>query len=305
MTNDPEVLGVDLVVSRETSQQMLNNDNSTGCADILTEVMTSGERSIKRTRISTFRSLLVQSISIPGNYDGSQTIELNSCLNYIQISMNCTIKASKRCQIITVKNMNANNAYSVTIKRDNESDLVYSILPNDSVKVCFDSTNNFTDNKSIDCLYPIGTILYTNSNQNPGLKIGGVWEDLVSSGDGRFAYTSSGASLVKGGANSIALSWNQVPAHRHGLSNHGHNWNNFTDSAYPDGWDDRSEADNRRYMHRSNLNGTIHSSPFGYISTYSYSTSGGATTSGSAYAAGSAHNNMPQYCTSYCWKRIG
>lgn len=84
-----------------------------------------------------------------------------------------------------------------------------------------------------DILYPVGSIYMTVSNANPGTLFGGTWQKI----QGRFllGQDSSHAAGTTGGAGTVTLTTNNMPAHTHGFSltaasngNHSHSLQSAT-----------------------------------------------------------------------------
>lgn len=138
--------------------------------------------------------------------------------------------------------------------------------------------NDMIDNmdalyNTIDLLTPaIGEIHITTSNENPGVRFGGTWEQikdtfLLASGD----IYSPGST---GGEAEHILTIDEIPSHVHGF---------------------------QRHMLKNNDDGT-NTGEDGYgvtnktIDIYSALTT--------AVGGGQPHNNMPPYLAVYIWKRI-
>ena len=76
----------------------------------------------------------------------------------------------------------------------------------------------------LDLIYPIGSYYLSNSSTSPGSRFGGTWTQIK---DQRFlcGYTY----ITTGGANSVTLDTDQIPAHDHSMYNTydgrvGENW---------------------------------------------------------------------------------
>jgi len=116
-------------------------------------------------------------------------------------------------------------------------------------------------------MFPVGSIYTSTSSENPATYYGGTWEqiqDVFLLGAG-----SSYSAGTTGGADTVTLGINHLPAHTH----------------Y---WMDR--------------HGTAGS---GYNDCAALASSSGTVVPGSMYTTGGggAHNNMPPYKAVYIWKR--
>ena len=131
--------------------------------------------------------------------------------------------------------------------------------------------------------FPVGTILMTATNTNPGTYIGGTWTAI----EGKFllAQSNSHPAGETGGSENVTLTAANLPAHRHLIMN-----NNPADSTPTSGntlarYDRSFGAREGEY--------------------YSLNTNSGEAVWGrtSATGSGTAHNNMPPYVAVYVWKR--
>jgi hypothetical protein len=325
LTNDPQVLGISLVSDNEASPTLMNNDSSTPCSDILTEVMDNSERSLKRTRIRTLRSFLISHMSIDSDEDIIH--ELTSCITYVSTYFNNRkIKFTKPNQRLFIKNVNANYSFVVTVCDMNNNTKNYTIFPTDYTQISTDENGTLiSEYLSVDCLYPIGSIIYTNVSDNPGLKLGGQWDSVVNKDDTRFLYSvaSTSQSLATGGSSTVALSANQLPSHTHNLngSGHTHQWYQFSDYCEPETGKRGSYSSERRYMYRStvdrssldvqltntndSIGNLVDKRDTGFWNSQGDLTSGYHSADTGSSGSGSAHENTPQYCKAYCWKRTG
>lgn len=66
--------------------------------------------------------------------------------------------------------------------------------------------------------FPIGTILVTTNSTNPGTYIGGTWTAI----EGKFllAQSEDHTAGETGGAESVRLTADELPSHRHGMDNY-------------------------------------------------------------------------------------
>jgi hypothetical protein len=82
--------------------------------------------------------------------------------------------------------------------------------------------------------FPIGTILTTTNSTNPGTYIGGTWTAI----EGKFllAQSEDHTAGETGGAETVTLTVDELPSHRHGMDNYliddgteqMRGWNGFT-----------------------------------------------------------------------------
>lgn len=159
----------------------------------------------------------------------------------------------------------------------------------------------------LNAIYPVGSYYWTSdSNFNPQTAIGGTWEKidpgvtLVSAGTG---YTVQTGTTADGGAKTVTLSENEMPAHTHGEKT-------LTGSF------------KARHYGTSGTGAQIVYTPSGIVRIQTDSTdvgkinqggtSGGrseivsinATHEHNSVGSGQAHENMPPYKAAYCWHRI-
>ncbi len=165
----------------------------------------------------------------------------------------------------------------------------------------FPTNNNSFDvdtinGKSIlDLIYPVGSIYLSVLGTNPGTLFGGTWEKL----ENRFllgAGTSYTAGTM-GGASTVTLTANQIPAHNHSGSTN-------STGAHSHGY----ESQKKRYAD------TVISGAGSILASntaYNYATWYGTDTQGAHShtvtinntGGGEAHSNMPPYLAVYMWKR--
>lgn len=120
--------------------------------------------------------------------------------------------------------------------------------------------------------YPVGSVLITTTDTNPGTIIGGTWTAI----EGKFllAQSNSHPAGETGGAEKVTLTVNQIPEHVHNLSNLLKN---------------SGGTDNIGWTGYAFKNSSVHPLE-DVINTKS---AGG----------GQAHNNMPPYVAVYVWER--
>ena len=126
-------------------------------------------------------------------------------------------------------------------------------------------------NTYLDLIYPVGSYYLSNSSTSPGGKFGGTWPSIT----GRFLYCNNGTAT--GGTNTVTLTVDQMPSHKHGAANC------FYRTPGP--------PDMTQYVFADSANSTADTKP-GRRQFLSTATGGGK-----------AHNNMPAYQTCYCWYR--
>lgn len=120
----------------------------------------------------------------------------------------------------------------------------------------------------LDVIYPIGSAYLSFDSTSPASKVGGTWSQITN----RFLYctTSSGST---GGANSVTLTVDQIPSHRHN-TNMRINWFNTSGAGAEASWSSSTTL----CVDREDV--------------YTKYTGGGKS-----------FNNMPAYVTVYCWRR--
>jgi hypothetical protein len=120
--------------------------------------------------------------------------------------------------------------------------------------------------------YPVGSVLITTTNTNPGTIIGGTWTEIK----GKFllAQSNSHPAGTTGGSETVTLTVNQIPNHVHNLSNLLKN---------------SGGTDNIGWTGYAFKNSSVH--PLEDI----------INTKGAG--GGQAHNNMPPYVAVYVWER--
>lgn len=120
-----------------------------------------------------------------------------------------------------------------------------------------------------DAMYPVGSIYFTMSSDNPSVLFGGTWERIES----RFLYGSINGQGVgtTGGEETHTLTINEMPSHNHGLRT---DWGDNNGNVIIQ----RASSGNRLSVDQN--------------TKYTNSTGGGQ-----------AHNNMPPYIMVNIWKR--
>lgn len=114
--------------------------------------------------------------------------------------------------------------------------------------------------------YPVGAVYISYVSTSPSSLFGGTWAPIT----GRFPYFNAGTDT--GGSNSVTLTVNQMPSHRHTLSN----WH--------------SVSQQPGYLTARCISDSLDDS---------YPTKNQSMTQG----GGQPFNNMPAYQTFYAWRR--
>lgn len=140
-------------------------------------------------------------------------------------------------------------------------------------------SNVATDIKAaiIDMVYPVGSIYTSTVNTSPATFMGGTWESI----SGRFLFAENGSHAAgsTGGSETVTLTVQQMPSHRH------------------PGYDGASTQ-------KMPVTGGMHYFP----TTMSWIGQGETLDLHQVNAmelvgGGQAHDNMPPYLTVYMWKR--
>lgn len=131
--------------------------------------------------------------------------------------------------------------------------------------------------------FPVGTILMTATNVNPGTYIGGTWTAIE--GSFLLAQSEDHPAGETGGAETVELIEADLPAHRHLVMN-----NNAADSTPTSG----------NTLARYDRSFGAREGEYYNLNTNSGEAVWGRT---SATGSGTAHNNMPPYVAVYVWER--
>lgn len=123
----------------------------------------------------------------------------------------------------------------------------------------------------LDNVFKVGYVWISYTNTSPSGLVGGTWTHIT----GRFPYFNAGTGT--GGANSLALSVEQLPAHKHQKTS-------GTWIAY--------QSDDGTYLGKQGS--------YGVIADYTVLDS---TLTNVSTGSGAAFNNMPSYQTLYAWRR--
>ena len=127
-------------------------------------------------------------------------------------------------------------------------------------------------------IYPVGSIVISNTNNSPGTYLGGSWariQDVFP----YFGYTKH-APGVTGGEETHTLTTSEIPSHTHGERMHVAN------------------IGSRPLVGGSGTISGMQSSQSGAVEE------GGAQEQTESAGGGSSHNNMPPYQSFYAWRRI-
>jgi hypothetical protein len=119
-------------------------------------------------------------------------------------------------------------------------------------------------------VFPVGAVYISVVNTNPHYLFGGTWVQITD----RFLYCTT-TSKTTGGEATHTLTVNEMPSHRHQLSENGDG-----PALYPN-WGTKSAWG----VPSQYLNGN------------------GGSVSSALTGGGQAHNNMPPYFTVYAWYR--
>ena len=131
--------------------------------------------------------------------------------------------------------------------------------------------------------FPVGTILMTATNANPGTYIGGTWTAIE--GSFLLAQSEDHPAGETGGAETVELTESNLPAHRHLIMN-----NSSADSTPTSG----------NTLARYDRSFGAREGEYYNLNTNSGEAVWGRT---SATGSGTAHDNMPPYVAVYVWKR--
>jgi hypothetical protein len=153
-------------------------------------------------------------------------------------------------------------------------------------------------NTLINRIYPVGSIYMSVNSTSPATLFGGTWERIQD----RFllsAGSSYGAGTT-GGAATVTLTTNQIPAHTHGRITLTGAANNFAgqDSNFGPGKDNgivKKAGDSTYYYPTQKAGSNKAYDGIRIDASHEHSSVGG----------NQAHNNMPPYLAVYVWKRTG
>ena len=143
--------------------------------------------------------------------------------------------------------------------------------------------------------YPIGSIYMSTVSTNPGTLFGGTWAQL----EDRFLLTagSTYTAGATGGAATVTLSANEIPAHTHGsktlTGTIRFNERRFGGSTPATGIVSVATGATTQYFSTASSSSVSNVIGFDFNATHEHSSVGG----------GQAHNNMPPYLTVNVWKR--
>lgn len=140
----------------------------------------------------------------------------------------------------------------------------------------------------LDKVYPVGAIYISTNIMNPGYVLGGTWEAYA---QGQFLLGAGGgyAAGSTGGAASVTLTTQQMPAHAHRMTRMPYAWNEVDESS-------------------TDIPGRVRM--YGWTTETAYTRNGidwSSDTNPAHYepiGGGQAHENMPPYIVCYMWRRI-
>ena len=130
---------------------------------------------------------------------------------------------------------------------------------------------------SIDQMYPVGAVYISTTSKSPASLFGGSWEQIK----GKFLLgaDTTHANGSTGGAETVALTTENLPSHQHGLGG---------------GWSFNWKVGGSGTYIAAEIVGGSWEGNKPYASSGTSDTIGGNT----------AHNNMPPYLAVYIWKRV-
>jgi len=272
-------------------------------------------REVTKTPIdSEFRNFISDSILV----SESNQININSFITHISSTVNFSLTFAGNSQLVIVKNDNnvePNKSIKITITNSGDTVTIY---PKSSVKIRISSgTISISKDELLDRSYPIGTYYWTVSNVDPKDIFGGTWvqvSDTFILAQGKtnqqFKTTSNvtqyftyGATTTKAGVPDVTISTTTMPNHNHLILSHYHEWLQFWDNGGAQDVD-QSDKYGSRFMQRSPGTGTLRTNFF----DTAFDATGSSTYVQNNYnndnpAAASSHSNMPNYVTTYCWRR--
>lgn len=161
---------------------------------------------------------------------------------------------------------------------------------------------------SLDDVYPVGSIYMSVNNTNPGTLFGGTWQQIQD--HFLLAAGSSYAAGSTGGAATVTLNTNQIPAHTHGSKTLSGKMSMRRFGTSDSGADIVITGP-------SGINGIISRATTTWSGTHGVVNIGSrnqsnpmvdvitvtATHEHNSVGGGQAHNNMPPYLAVYVWKR--
>ena len=152
-------------------------------------------------------------------------------------------------------------------------------------------------------LFPIGYIWMSTVDTDPSTIVGGTWERIQDTF--LLAAGSNHDAGDTGGAETVTLTTNQIPAHTHGSKSMS-GWIRFRNMTNKGNIVSGSTNDFLNYYAHDSESGD-------WSSALSYGTTAhkpdriniNATHEHTSVGGGGAHNNMPPYLTVYMWERTG
>lgn len=143
------------------------------------------------------------------------------------------------------------------------------------------------------CIFPVGYIYMSVDSTNPGDFFGGTWERIQDAF--LLAAGTNHSAGSTGGAETVTLTTNQIPAHTHGSKSLvGSVYNVASQSASQNyTYAGIARSANQVEGHGYAVNSTSANDGFTIDATHEHTSVGG----------GGAHDNMPPYLAVYMWKR--
>ena len=145
--------------------------------------------------------------------------------------------------------------------------------------------------------WPVGAIYESTDSTSPAALFGGDWLPLD---DGRvlIGANSTYAAGSTGGAETVTLTANEIPAHTHGSKELTGSWEIGTarigGTTTPSGIVTNRSRATTTYFSVDTSGSTVNTVGFNVNATHEHTSVGG----------GGAHNNMQPYLSVYRWKRI-
>lgn len=121
----------------------------------------------------------------------------------------------------------------------------------------------------LELTYPVGSIYMSENSTSPNELFGGSWEQITD----KFILAAGNEHIAgeTGGSETVTLSINEIPSHRH-------------------------------FVFMPNANGDV--GTYTFAATTPYTTTQDDVANTSSVGGGAAHNNMPPYLVAYMWKRV-
>lgn len=184
----------------------------------------------------------------------------------------------------------AENIYGENLRNKLKTDVLMISQQNPPLT---NSQINSVRKNLLDIIYPIGSIYTSTNSTNPKNIWGGEWSPI----EGQFLLGASStySAGTTGGAATVTLTTEQMPAHDHGWKTlTGTVWNIPGQSATQEfSFSGILSSANKREGHGYTVNTTTANDGFVVNASHQHNTVG----------SGQAHDNMPPYLAVYMWKR--